>query len=264
MEKVNLIREANRVDLIQRRIHFARLTVKSGMLVEVEDLGPPREGASSFLPGFVDAHVHIESSMLVPAEFGRVAVRHGTVATVSDPHEIANVLGVEGIELMQKSASAGPLHILFGAPSCVPATAFESAGAHLGPEEIEGLFDQNLAGYLSEVMNYPGVLANDEEVWAKIHAARARGLVIDGHAPGLAGDAMRAYAEAGISTDHECTTLEEAEEKIQAGMHILIREGSAARDLDTLAPLLSTHPHLVMFCSDDKHPDELVQGPPPA
>jgi adenine deaminase len=260
MDALTQTLEANRADLIAGRVHAARLTLKEGRLVQVDDLGPARADWSTFIPGLVDAHVHIESSMLMPAEFGRVAVCHGTVATVSDPHEIANVLGISGIQLMHENAKEGPLHILFGAPACVPATDFESTGARLDAAAIDALFDQGQAGYLSEVMNFPGVLARDEEVMAKIAAALRRGLVVDGHAPGLRGEDAMAYAKAGITTDHECTTLEEALEKIDAGMHILIREGSAARDLERLAPLLSSHPERVMLCSDDKHPHDLVRG----
>jgi adenine deaminase len=209
------------------------------------------------LPGLVDAHIHIESSMLIPSEFARLAVTHGTVATVSDPHEIANVLGVEGIRFMIANGKKVPFKFYFGASSCVPATPFETAGAKIGIEEIDELLQMEEIGYLSEMMNFPGVLAEDENVMAKLALAKKFGKPVDGHAPGLRGEDARKYIQAGISTDHECFSIEEATEKANFGMHILIREGSAARNFDALAPLLETHPDQVMFCSDDRHPDDL-------
>jgi adenine deaminase len=204
--------------------------------------------------------VHVESSMLVPSEFARLATRHGTVATVSDPHEIANVLGLEGVRFMLENIRQVPFKMFFGAPSCVPATPFETAGAALGLAELETLLRGEGLLYLSEMMNFPGVLARDPTVMDKIALAQSLGLPVDGHAPGLTGEQARRYAEAGISTDHECASLEEAWDKLAAGMHILIREGSAARNFDTLHPLIRSHPDRVMFCSDDKHPDDLARG----
>lgn len=250
----------NVVDVGERRVDLAELSWSQGRIERVARLGPPDPGQRYLVPGFVDAHVHIESSLLPPAELARLATPHGTVACVSDPHEIANVLGVDGVRFMLESARHTAMKILFGAPSCVPATPFESAGASLGPAEVAALLDQPGVGYLSEVMNFPGVLSGDPELGAKLAAARARGLPIDGHAPGLRGDAARAYVAAGISTDHECSSLAEAEEKLALGMKILIREGSAARNFDALHPLVSTHVGRVMFASDDKHPDDLARG----
>lgn len=250
--------EANVVAIEERDIFAAQVTWDGVRIVSIERQGTARSDWPYLLPGFVDAHVHIESSLLPPSEFARLAVRHGTVATVSDPHEIANVLGVPGVDFMLANAAQTPLHILFGAPSCVPATPYETAGATLGPAEIETLLDRDGIGYLAEVMNFPGVLAGDADLMAKIAAARRRGLPVDGHAPGLRGDEARHYAAAGISTDHECVSLGEAEDKIAAGMSIIIREGSAARNFDALHPLLSNHPGKVMFCTDDCHPDTLV------
>lgn len=212
------------------------------------------------MPGFVDAHIHVESSMLVPSMFARMAVLHGTVATVSDPHEIANVCGIEGVRYMVDDGANTPFKFAFGAPSCVPATTFETAGAEITPDDIGELFRDDRIRYLSELMNWPGVLHDDPLVLEKIKIAHQAGRVVDGHAPGLRGDAARAYASRGISTDHECFTLEEALDKIDAGMKILIREGSAARNFDALHTLLSTHPDAVMLCSDDMHPDALVVG----
>ena len=212
------------------------------------------------LPGFVDAHVHVESSMLVPTEFARLAVLHGTVATISDPHEIGNVLGLEGVKFMIENGKASGFKFYFGAPSCVPATVFETAGAEIGVEEVKELMAMPEVRYLAEMMNFPGVLHHDAEVLAKIAAAQSVGKVVDGHAPGLRGELARRYFAAGISTDHECFTFEEGEDKAALGVHILIREGSAAKNFEALHPLLSTYPEQVMFCSDDKHPDSLVLG----
>lgn len=245
------------IDLHQRRIYPARLKVESGIIAAIEEVAEAPE--QYILPGFVDAHVHIESSMLTPVNFARMAVVQGTVATVSDPHEIANVCGVEGVQWMIDNAKASPFKCFFGAPSCVPATSFETAGATLDAAAVDDLLASQ-TWYLAEMMNYPGVLHGDETVMAKIAAAKNRNKPVDGHAPGLRGAAAKEYAGAGISTDHECTALQEALDKIDAGMHILIREGSAAKNFDALVPLLSSHSDRVMFCSDDKHPDDLALG----
>jgi adenine deaminase len=252
--------EINLVDIAARIIERAALSWRDGRIAGIDRLGAADPALPYLLPGFVDAHVHIESSMLVPSEFARLAVRHGTVAAVSDPHEIANVLGMQGIEFMLANAAQTPFPILFGAPSCVPATPFETAGATLDAAAVAQLLADPRIGYLAEMMNFPGVLAGDAEVADKLAAARARGLPVDGHAPGLHGEEARRYAAAGIATDHECFTLEEAEDKLAAGMHILIREGSAARNFDTLHPLIDRHAERLMFCSDDKHPDDLALG----
>lgn len=212
------------------------------------------------LPGFIDAHVHIESSMLVPSEFARAAVRHGTIATVSDPHEIANVLGMEGVRFMIDNAKKVPFKIYFGAPSCVPATDFETSGAVINPKDIKELFEKDELKYLSEMMNFPGVIFSDKQVMEKINIAKGFGKPIDGHSPGLMGDDLKKYAAAGISTDHECFTLEEANEKISLGMKILIREGSAAKNFEALKTLVRDKTSEVMLCSDDKHPDDLLEG----
>lgn len=244
------------VDLFERRIYPADILVKDGRIVAIDEvLSAPDK---YILPGFVDAHIHIESSMLVPTSFAQVAVLHGTVATVSDPHEIANVCGMEGVRYMIDNAKLSPFKFFFGAPSCVPATSFETAGATLDAKDVATLLSDPDIWYLSEMMNYPGVLHKDPEVMAKIAAAHAVGKPVDGHAPGLRGETATAYAAAGISTDHECFTLDEALDKVAVDMNILIREGSAAKNYEALHPLLSQHPGRVMFCSDDKHPDELV------
>lgn len=246
------------VDLINRRIFSGRIDVRDGRIEAVEHTNAPSHGY--LLPGFVDAHVHVESSMLVPSEFARLAVVHGTVATVSDPHEIANVLGLAGVRYMLENATHAPLKICFGAPSCVPATPFDRAGATLGPKEVAFLLDDPRIGYLSEMMNFPGVLAGDRDVLAKIAAAKTRSKPVDGHAPGLCGDPAVRYIEAGISTDHESRQYDEALGKLRLGMKCQIREGSAARDFDALHPLIGQFPADCMFASDDKHPHELVEG----
>lgn len=216
-------------------------------------------GRGLITPGLVDAHIHIESSMLPPAEFARLAVIHGTVATVSDPHEIANVLGVAGVNYMIADGRRTPFKFNFGAPPCVPATTFETAGAKLDAKAVARLLARPEVRYLSEVMNFPGVLNGDPELRAMIAAAHREGKPVDGHAPGLRGKTAAAYAAAGITTDHECFTLAEAKDKLAAGMKILIREGSAARNFAALAPLLKTDAARCMFCCDDLHPDLLVQ-----
>ena len=246
------------VDLVNSRIFSGVVVVEDGRITKIEE--QPVGNTQYIMPGFVDAHVHIESSMLVPSEFARLATCHGTVATVSDPHEIANVLGKKGVQYMIDNGKKVPFKFFFGAPSCVPATAFETSGHVLNAADIEELLASDDIHYLSEMMNYPGVLANDPEVRAKIAAAKRFGKPIDGHAPALTGHDLQTYVGAGISTDHECYTLAEALEKISLGMKILIREGSAAKNFEALIPLMATHPNKLMFCSDDKHPNELVEG----
>lgn len=247
----------NIVDVLHRTIFPGTIYIQDGQIQTiVQDQG---QYSQYILPGFIDAHVHIESSMLVPTEFARLATVHGTVASVSDPHEIANVLGLEGIRFMVNNALQTPFKIAFGFPACVPATEFETAGAKLTVNDFRQLVKQG-ASYLSEVMNVPGVLADDVEMMDKIHLAQSLGLPIDGHAPGLSGTGLRKYANAEITTDHECSTLNEALEKLALGMKIQIREGSAAKNFDALHSLIDSHAADCMFCSDDKHPDDLVTG----
>lgn len=253
--------KANIVDIVRKRVFPGAVTVDNGQITSVKDTGRDGEAyGTTLMPGFVDAHIHIESSMLTPCQFARQAVVHGTVATISDPHEIANVLGVEGVRFMLDDAQHTPLKIMFGAPSCVPATTFETAGAALDAAEVTALLDDPRIGYLSEVMNFPGVLMGDRQVLAKLDAAKARRKPIDGHAPGLRGQRAADYIRAGISTDHECFTKDEALDKLAAGATIQIREGSAARNFEALHTLIDESPDKVMLCSDDKHPDELLTG----
>jgi len=251
---------ANIFNLFDRSIFYGEIEIDNERISLVNKIGPVRLGAPYLLPGFVDAHVHVESAMLTPAQFARLAVVHGTVATVSDPHEIGNVLGVAGVHYMIDDGKRVPFKFCFGAPSCVPATVFETAGAAISAQDVRDLLAMKEIGYLAEMMNFPGVLNHDPEVMEKIQLAKAFNKPIDGHAPGLRGADAQQYAAAGITTDHECFTYEEAFEKIQLGMHILIREGSAAKNFEALIPLVAQFPERIMFCSDDKHPDSLVQG----
>lgn len=248
------------VDLHQRSIYTAEILIQKGIISSITPIDDDNIDDGYILPGFIDAHIHIESSMLVPTEFARVALKHGTVATVSDPHEIANVLGVEGVAYMVNNAAQSPLKFTFGAPSCVPATNFETAGAQITADDIAYMFDELKLTYLSEVMNYPGVIYDDPDVLGKIAVAKDRNLPIDGHAPGLRGEGLLQYVAAGISTDHECFTYDEGKEKLDAGMKVIIREGSAAKNYLALHPLIGVYSDRMMFCSDDKHPDDLLLG----
>ena len=250
--------KSNYIDIDNKEIFPAKITIENGKIKSIEKINEVLE--TYILPGFVDAHVHIESSMLVPTEFAKKAVIHGTVATVSDPHEIANVLGKEGVYYMIENGKKCPFKFNFGAPSCVPATNFETAGAEVTAEDIDELMSLNEIKYLAEMMNYPGVLFNDKLVMDKIAIAKKHNKSIDGHAPGLTGEKAISYINAGISTDHECFTYDEAKFKLEHGMKVLIREGSAAKNFDALIDLLNDFPNEIMFCSDDKHPDDLMIG----
>lgn len=253
--------KGNVVDVFMQKIYPAEIKIKGNKIETISELAPCHLPLTTFiLPGFIDAHVHIESSMLLPSEFARLAVVHGTVATVSDPHEIANVCGIEGVEYMIENGKSVPFKFNFGAPSCVPATNFETAGATLNAKTVKALLEKQEIKYLSEMMNFPGVLHNDEGVMEKIRAAHSLNKPVDGHAPGLKGEAAKKYIDAGISTDHECFAKEEALDKLKYGMKIIIREGSAAKNFEALIGLLNDYPDRMMFCSDDKHPDSLVEG----
>ena len=244
------------LDAFSRRQFKGEIAVENGKIIRVEE--KEHDNERYILPGLVDAHVHIESSMTVPSVFARMAVARGTVAVVSDPHEIANVMGEEGIDYMLEDSRKAPLKIFFGVPSCVPATPFESAGAVLDSEAVDRLLARKDLYYLSEMMNFPGVISGFPEVMAKLESAKKYGKVVDGHAPGLRGADLQKYVSAGISTDHECFTYEEAVEKIKLGMKVMIREGSSARNFETLYRLIDEYPELVMLCTDDSHPDTLI------
>ncbi|SNB43777.1 Adenine deaminase [Flavobacterium psychrophilum] len=246
------------VDIENKRIYSGEITIQNGKIISIIEKN--HEVKNYILPGFIDAHIHIESSMLVPSEFAKIAVLHGTVATISDPHEIANVLGKKGVYYMIENGKQVPLKFHFGAPSCVPATAFETAGAIIDSEEIKELMASPDIYYLSEMMNYPGVLFDNDEVLKKIAWAKHFNKPIDGHAPGLRGEPIKKYISAGITTDHECFTYSEAQEKLSLGMKVIIREGSAAKNFEALIDLLPANYENMMFCSDDKHPDDLILG----
>ena len=252
------------VDVVRRRIFDGEIIVNGETISEIREceLSPSDVSYPYFLPGFIDSHVHVESSMMLPVEFARVASEHGTIGAVADPHEIANVLGVKGVDYMIHSGSQARFNFLFGAPSCVPALGgdVETSGATLNADDITRLMARDDIGYLAEMMNYIGVLTGDEEVKRKLEAARSNGKPIDGHAPGITAEERRRYALAGVSTDHECTSIEEGRACIEAGMKVLIREGSAAKDYRFLHPLIDERPDMVMFCTDDCHPDDLVRG----
>ena len=249
------------VDILNKKIFDGEVEFDNGKIISINPLNSPTAQPLNYiLPGFIDSHVHVESSMLVPSEFAKLAVVHGTVATISDPHEIANVCGIEGVEFMIANGNTVPFKFNFGAPSCVPATIFETAGAALDSTAVDALLQKKEILYLSEMMNFPGVLFNDEEVMKKIASAKKYNKPVDGHAPGLRGADAKKYIDAGISTDHECFTAEEALDKLNFGMKILIREGSAAKNFEALIGLMNEHYQMMMFCSDDKHPDSLVDG----
>ncbi|WP_298767158.1 adenine deaminase [uncultured Polaribacter sp.] len=253
-----MIVQGNIVDILNKTIFKGEVEVKNGKILEIRKAN--HNNNTYILPGFIDAHIHIESSMLVPSEFAKIAVTHGTVATVSDPHEIANVLGVKGVNFMIENGKKVPLKFNFGAPSCVPATSFESAGAVINADDIKRMLENPDIKYLAEMMNYPGVLFDDAEVLAKIKQAKNNNKPVDGHAPGLRGQDATKYIAAGISTDHECFSFDEAKEKLEKGMKVIIREGSAAKNFEALIDLLPENYQNIMFCSDDKHPDDLLLG----
>lgn len=256
---MNTILKGNILDIINRTIKKGYIQIENGIIKDIVYTDEVEDN-TFIVPGLIDAHVHIESSMLPPSEFARAAVKHGTVAVVSDPHEIANVMGIEGVEYMIMNARNAPLKFFFGVPSCVPATNFETSGAKITAEDIEILFKKYDLKFLSEMMNYPGVIYEDPEVIAKIDIARKLNKRIDGHSPGLIGENLQKYASFGISTDHECFTYSEALEKIKYGIKVLIREGSAAKNFDVLSKLIAEHNDMCMFCTDDLHPDDLMNG----
>lgn len=249
--------EGNIVDLFQRTIFKGQVIIDNGKIKDI--IKKDTNSDLYILPGLIDAHVHIESSMLIPSEFAKLAVQNGTVAVVTDPHEIANVMGKTGVEFMIKNSALTPLKTFYCAPSCVPATPFETSGAILSTDDIDELFQKYNLLALGEMMNYPGVIFDDKDVHDKINVAKKYGAVIDGHIPGINGEQLKKYVDAGISTDHECFSLDEAIEKIKLGMKILIREGSAARNFEELYPLISKFNNMVMLCTDDSHPDDLIK-----
>ena len=274
------------LDVITDTIYPARITIENGLFKEVtpitldEKYEVDVEGL--IVPGFIDSHIHIESSMITPAQFARIAVRHGTTAVVCDPHEIANVLGIDGVEAMIENAKQVPFNFYFTAPSCVPATSFETSGATLDSSDVEYLLKKDEIVALGEMMNFPGVINDDEEVVRKLELAKQYGKPIDGHAPLLSGEDLDKYLEHGISTDHECSNIVEAVEKKLKGMKIMVRDGSSAMNMEGLFDIykddLFLHyeeefnvfknifgnriysPLFDFIVSDDKHPNDLIKG----
>lgn len=255
-----IVQKGNIVDLVRDRVFYGEVVCDASKILKIKECGVEKVGEVYIMPGFVDAHIHIESSMLVPSEFAKVSVRTGVVATVSDPHEIANVLGEKGIEYMRLNGKESGFKFYFGVPSCVPAVSFDRSGFVLDSARVDSMFKTGEYYYLGEMMNYPGVIGGDVEVLSKIKSATSRGLKVDGHAPGLIGEELKLYAAAGISSDHECMSVAEAEEKVRLGMKIQIREGSAAKNFDSLIDIAKVYPEMVMLCSDDCHPDDLLNG----
>lgn len=253
-----MIERGQIVDIGKQRIFKGEVTFENGVITSIIEKN--HDVNQFIMPGFIDAHIHIESSMLVPSEFAKLAVAHGTIATISDPHEIANVMGLEGVNFMIENGKNTPFKFYFGAPSCVPATAYESSGASINSDAIKALLAKDDIKYLSEMMNYPGVLNKDKEVMQKLAWAKLFNKPVDGHAPGLRGESLTTYIQSGMSTDHECFSFEEGLEKLEKGMKILVREGSAAKNFEALISLLPLYYENMMFCSDDKHPDDLILG----
>lgn len=251
--------EGNIVDLVKRRIFPGKIYIENGTITRIIEAEVTQTN-NYILPGLIDSHIHIESSMLTPSAFAVEAVKHGTVATVSDPHEIANVIGIDGIDFMINNGDSVPFKFYFGAPSCVPATRFETSGSVLDEKSIENLLERRDVFYLAEMMDFPGVISKEKEINQKINHAKRNHKKIDGHAPGLTKGSLQKYVDQFIETDHEATTLKEAEEKIQKGMKIQIREGSAAKNFENLFPLIQKYPDKLMFCTDDLHPDDLIKG----
>ncbi|MCQ2146700.1 MAG: amidohydrolase family protein, partial [Bacteroidales bacterium] len=249
------------VDLVSRRIFGGEINVKNGVIDSITEC-EVEKNAPYYMPGFIDSHVHIESSMMTPVEFARIALRHGTIGAVCDPHEIANVMGREGIELMLDLSKLADFRFAFGVPSCVPSCNrdIETSGFVLGAEDVDSFMKRDDIYFLAEMMNFPGVIGKDPEVMAKIQSSKAAGKPIDGHAPGLVGKDRESYAAAGISTDHECTSIETGRSAIKCGMIVQIREGSAAKDYEALSPLISEAPGMIMFCTDDCHPNDFIRG----
>lgn len=255
-----LLKNARLVDVLSGEIVSTDVAIVRSRVIGLGDYEAEEtldlEGAY-LAPGLIDAHVHIESSLVPPAEFARAVVPRGTTTVITDPHELANVLGLEGIRFMLESAKDGPLSMFVMAPSCVPATSMETSGATLRSYDLAPLRSDPWVLGLAEVMNFPGVIGGDAELLEKLRVFD--GAVIDGHCPALTGKDLSAYAAAGIESDHECTTVEEAQEKLRLGMMIFIREATNARNLEALLPLItSENHHRICFCTDDRQPGDLL------
>jgi len=260
-----LIKGGRIVNVFTREVAAGNVAVQGGVIAGVgeaytEGLEEIDVAGKVLIPGLIDAHIHIESTLLLPAELARAVVPHGTTAVIADPHEIANVLGVAGVEFMFAAAAGLPLDYFFTVPSCVPSTAMETAGGEIGAAQVAELLRHPRVMGLAEMMNYPGVLAAAEPVLGKIATARAGGLILDGHAPRLGGTDLQAYIGSGISTDHECVSAAEALEKVRLGMKVIIRQGSAAKNLEALLPVVAqAGSSMFMLGSDDREVSDLLE-----
>lgn len=248
--------KGNIVDINNERIYKGIIEISNGKIIKIIETNVSED--CFIMPGLIDAHMHIESSMLTPAQFANLAIRKGTVAVFTDPHEIANVNGIKGVEFMIENSKTVPLKFYFGAPSCVPATSFETSGAILDSTKVDELLKNDDIYFLSEMMNFPGVIYDDKDTMKKLNLAKKYNLPIDGHAPGVKGEDLIKYINAGVSTDHECVNINEALEKLNNGMYVQIREGSAAKNFNSLHSLINSHNDKIMLCTDDSHPDDLT------
>ena len=264
-EKADLVlKNADYINVFTGEICHGDIAVANGLVVGMDEgyEGVTEVDVSGKIvaPGFIDAHIHLESSLVSPAAFARAVVPHGTTTVITDPHEIANVCGTGGIDYMTSATEGLPVDVHFMLPSCVPATPMEESGAALSWRDINAYFDHPRVLGLAEMMNYPGILMGDRGTIEKIVVSQAHHKKIDGHAPGLSGKALSAYMSAGVYSDHECDTLENALEKLRKGQFIMIREGTAAQNLEALLPLLTPrYAHRCMFATDDKHPGDLLE-----
>ncbi len=264
-EKADLvIKNANIVNVLSEEIHKADIAIKDGIIAGIgENYSGEKEidiQGAYVTPSFIDGHVHLESTMMLPSEFAKVALPAGTTTVIIDPHEISNVLGLHGISFMHEAVKNLPLDVYTMLPSCVPATPFETSGFDLNSYDLSLLIDKPWVLGLAEMMNFPGVLNQDNNVMAKLELAKSRGKCIDGHAPYLHGKDLCAYIASGVKSDHECTTPDEAVEKLRLGMYVMIREGTAAKDLDALMPVLKTcNTRKCIFVTDDRHPADLKE-----
>lgn len=258
-----VLKNATYVNVFSNELCHGDIAVAEGLIVGMGEYHGKVEvdvSGKLVLPGFIDAHIHLESSLVSPTEFAKAVLPHGTTTVITDPHEIANVMGTDGIEYMLQATEDLPVDVRFMLPSCVPATPLDESGANLDYRAIDSFYDHPRVQGLAEMMNYVGVVNGDGQVVEKIVASQAHHKKIDGHAPGLSGKDLNAYIAAGVYSDHECSDMEDAMNKLRLGQYIMIREGTAARNLEALMPLLtSQYVDRCMFCTDDKHPNDLLE-----
>ena len=263
-EKADLVlKNATYVNVFSNELRTCDIAVANGLIVGMGEYEGEQEldmTGKIVCPGFVDAHIHLESSLVAPREFAKAVLPHGTTTVITDPHEITNVMGTDGIDYMFQATEGLPIDVRFMLPSCVPATPMDESGANLDYRAIDSFYDYPRVQGLAEMMNAYGVIHNDAEVVSKIIASQAHHKKIDGHAPGLTGKDLDTYIAAGVYSDHECSDIEDALAKLRRGQFIMIREGTAARNLEALAPLLTPqYADRCMFCTDDKHPSDLLE-----